>query len=279
MHEDYLGARWRTLNEEDFRYALTVNKEHKWMNKYSCQLDETILNVVQTSEEKTLFSTLLKNFRYITKQKSYQNVSLIADQINNVWKCDKNQTVIMAVRKESNPHADGSDKLLYDLQKELTGWNTSLFINHFDAQNRKILSYPTVILCDDFIGSGYTMQKRIQALLDNKVQGQKIYVVALGTLSEAYNSLNSIAEVFVPEIVENFDIDSYGNSRDLMTGMEGKLGDQYKDEKLSNVSFGYKKSRALYYNEDYRIPNNVFPIFWWGTLKDKKTLYSIFLRT
>lgn len=279
MHEDYLDARWRTLKEDDFRYALSVNKEHKWLNKYSCQFDETILNVVQTREERGLFSTLLRNFKYITKQKSDNNVRLIANHINNVWKCDKEQTLIMAVHKMSNPHADGSDKLLYDLQKEMTDWSTRKFIKHFDDQNKKALSYPNVILCDDFIGTGSTMQKRVQALLNNNVQGQRIYVVALGALSEAFNNLSTIAEVYVPEIVENFDIDRDSRSRNLMIGMEGKLGDKYKGENLTKVSFGYRRSRALYCNEDYRIPNNVFPIFWWGILKDKTPLFSIFLRT
>ena len=40
-----------------------------------------------------------------------------------------------------------------------------------------------------------------------------------------------------------------------------------------------KPRRTLYYNEQYRIPNNVYPIFWWGKLSDGSNLDSIFLRS
>ena len=44
--------------------------------------------------------------------------------------------------------------------------------------------------------------------------------------------------------------------------------------KLKNYFLGYGESEALYFSEEYRVPNNVFPIFWWRLALDGESSWK-----
>ena len=43
-------------------------------------------------------------------------------------------------------------------------------------------------------------------------------------------------------------------------------------------SFGYKATEALYAIDGTSIPNNVFPLFWWGKLADQREYRTVLVR-
>ena len=64
----------------------------------------------------------------------------------------------------------------------------------------------------------------------------------------------------------------------VMLNMEALLAPTFGTQKMRNCSLGYGNTGSLYYNKEYRIPNNVYPVFWWGTLADGRRFQSLFLR-
>ena len=61
----------------------------------------------------------------------------------------------------------------------------------------------------------------------------------------------------------------------IMLQMESRL-EYSPDSKY--FPFGYKRSEALYGADGWNAVNNLFPIFWWGELKDGKERTPLFIR-
>lgn len=274
-----LPLRSETLNEDDFNYALSLYGKNSWLLKYAKQLEDTISKILEKRIYKDLFGKMVSKFKYIDSASSNQCVISIADQIINKWKCNCNETILVAVKKVDNLHPDGSFNFLYSLQKELKMWRSDHILTVYDLSfiKRKYTNY-NIVLCDDFIGTGGTIEKRIKDIRGIQDPKKKLYVVSIGGMRNSCKNLSNTYKVdfFVP-----IQLDRKLNPEEdkVVLQIEEKLAECYKRYSLSQMSLGYGKTGALYYNENYRIPNNVYPIFWWGKMKDGSEFNSIFLRT
>jgi hypothetical protein len=65
---------------------------------------------------------------------------------------------------------------------------------------------------------------------------------------------------------------------DSMNKLESKLADKIGRTKLSEHSFGYRRSESLYYKFNGNIPNNVFPLFWWKEYSGNRQRNTLFTR-
>lgn len=274
--------RGNTLTSNEYMYAFKLHRRHVWLAKYSNQLEFTIRTLLTEKQCRNLFSKMLKEFVYVDRDTCHQKVLRVVHQIENVWKCDKNTTVIIAAKKVENGHPDGSNVFLYNLQSELKTWKTNRFISSFNLKNKRVNNSENIIICDDFIGSGETIEKRIDDLYAEFKGKKRIYIVSLGAMDiskkriSKYDNIAVFSSIWLSRIL-NHDQDS--QERNTMLGMENLLASKYKEYELNTMSLGYKESGALYYNEEYRIPNNVYPIFWWGKLSGGEDFDSIFLRS
>lgn len=271
------------LTKDDYRYSIKLQLKYGWLCKYSNQLDETISLLLTDNDRRKLFRKLIHEFKYIDREASQDYVLDIASVIQNRWQCKPNESVIIAIRKMCNHHPDGSVNVIYKLQDILKEWKSSRFLNGFDLESKYVKNAKNIILCDDFIGTGGTMEKRIDDLSRVVSPTQKIYLVSLAGMKEARTNILDSKKItyFAPIWLDKgFATDDTANKDcSTMLKMEELLSRKYKDYKLEIMSLGYKKSGGLYYNEDYRIPNNVFPIFWWGLLNNGQPFRSIFLRS
>lgn len=271
-----------TLNRKDFFFSICLQLNFSWLSTYSNGLDNTILYLTTNKERKRLFKKVLSKFKYVDRKENYDNVKLIVNQIEKIWGCNSSDSVILAVKKKNNPHPDGSVILLYALQDQLKKWKDRCFLDSFDLANKLVTNRNNIIICDDFIGSGSTIEKRIVELQKITNQKQKIYIVTLAGLNATkQNVLNKYnVRVYSPIWLNKY-IDHNPQSEDcnIMLEIENDLSSKYKEYRLADYSLGYKQTGALYYNEEYRIPNNVYPLFWWGKLKDGTDFNSIFLRS
>lgn len=279
-----LANRFVHLSEAQNDYAIELCLRNPWLQNKSSQLEETIVQIVsKVSGADKLFKTLMNRFRYVSKAESDKKVQMLIRQIDELWKVPKETTVIMAVCK--NSHGDGSQALLNDLKRDMHDWRENRFYGQFDLENERIKKGYNVILIDDFVGSGETMGKRIEALKSIVAADAKIYVVGLGATKVSRQFLNNYypqVAFYSPDYVRRgFDPKASPKKKSIMLKMEDLLAPKYKgdDYELNKFSLGYNKSCAVYYNEDYRTPNNVFPVFWWGKLKTGDKFNSLFIRT
>lgn len=278
--EKRLNKRTHTLDVKDFFYSFFLQLRYSWLWERSNQLDETIDKIIKpVNGARRLFFKLIRSFCYIDLVHSHASVESVAHHIKKVWKCDSDSTLIMPVCSKNHRRPDGSSKLFYDLINALGTWDGSMMTSFFNDADSNISNGCNVILCDDFIGSGATMAKRVQKLQKNMQPGAKLYVVALAGMKDARDKvLNRLGTIsYAPLWLDKGIKDSKNET--IMVGMESLLSPTYKNEILEKCSLGYGKAGTLYYNEDYRIPNNVYPIFWWGALAGGKSYNSLFLRS
>lgn len=279
MYGARLNKRTITLSIEDFFYSVSLQLRYRWLWERSNKLDDTIKKVVKPVDgAKRIFAKLIRKFKYIDRVQSQECIKAIALHIKEMWKCDQNTTLVMPVCAKTNRYPDGSLKMVYDLRTSLGGWKNKMVINHFDANDVHVAAGCNVILCDDFIGSGSTVVKRIKCIKTKMSSNAKLYVVSLACMREAKESILNMPGVyaFSPIWLDKGIKDEYGNS--VMLSMEALLSPTHNKEEMVKCTLGYGKAGSLYFNEDYRIPNNVYPIFWWGNLADGRSLNSLFLR-
>ena len=275
-----LPIRSSTMEVKDLFYSFRLMWRHQWLWERSNELDETIVKIIRPVDGgKRLFAKLIHKFKFVSSKESDTCIALISKQIKEVWKCDNNKTLIMAVRLKRNTHPDGSSKMLYDLQNALKDWNDSLIIDPFNDKDNRLNSGYNVVLCDDFIGSGSTIDKRIKALKAVMSASARIYVVSLAAMKESvpryfsnYNNVDVYSPIWLEKGIKD------GTSIAIMLEMEKRLAPKYKNELLHKCSLGYGKVGGLFFNECYRVPNNVYPIFWWGLLVNGQSFNSLFLR-
>jgi len=272
------------LTPQELDYATGLVMRHSWLQGRSQQLEETIAKVVsKVNGADKLFRSLINRFIFISKADSEERLSLLIKQFEEQWQVPVDNTVIMAACREENSHGDGSQRLLADLKRDMTKWDENRFYDKFDTLNKRIQKGYNVILIDDFVGSGETVGKRIDDLLGVVSPPARIYIASLGAtkiskayLKQKYPQIPFYATVFVKR---GFDPKISIHKKNIMLEMEALLSQKYKSYEMERFSLGYNNTSAVYCNEAYRIPNNVFPIFWWGKFSNGETFRSLFLRT
>ncbi len=279
MSEKILEKRAIKLNPNEFLYSLSLQLRFHWLQERSNKLDETVARiVVPINGAKRLFNKLIRRFKYVDRLHSQTNLEKIANQINNVWGCCTQTTLIMPVCSKRHKSPDGSYKMIYDLRNALGVWNGELIRSFFDLEDPHLRSGFDVILCDDFIGSGTTIEQKMSILRDTMTPEAKLYVVSLAAMKKARDRVLTRPEIsfYTPLLLDQGINDSKDES--IMRNMEALLAPTYNNQKMEKCSLGYAKTGSLYYNEDYRIPNNVYPVFWWGEMADGEAFNSLFRR-
>ena len=268
------------LVKSDFLYSIHLLFKYKWLCHLSAQLDETIYFLLRTPERKRLLKKLLKQFKFVSYNEDDEYIRKIKEHIESVWCCNASNTIIMATKRQTDREPDGSSTLVYHLQAEMTSWNSDAFFNAYIPKCDIVKNLKhNIILCDDFIGSGWTINNRVR---DLKVRypNANVYVVAIAGMHQS--KTNYLDKLDVPYFAACWlDAGLKEGSTDYKTMLEieSLLHPQYNTYSLEECSMGWGKSMALYKNAKYRIPNSCFPIFWWGKLKNGREFNSLFRRT
>lgn len=128
----------------------------------------------------------------------------------------------------------------------------------------KITEKATIVLVDDFVGTGDTAVAAvdfIHELVSSLEDNSRIVVFCIVALREGIERLKSIGiECYYAierrkAITEEMSFDHRTDAVSTMQNIERRL-----DELIDEFKFGYKGSEALVCLE--RCPNNTFPIYW-----------------
>lgn len=273
MGEEIISRSRDTIGKEDYLKLFALNRDCEWL---SCDQDALydLWCLAENNEQKSLIEHLIKNFLVIDGRKLVVSCKNLSSQIENVWSLKAVNTYLIAVCDDDKP--DGSQSLLQSLKNKFSvHWKESNFYNSLPIGASKISSDSNIILVDDFIGTGDTIQRKLKYLKDKieerNLTNISIRIICLAAMNFTKSLLDELSVEYYSEywlskgISELLQNDSQEVAIESMVALEKKLQKKYHGRQLPN--FGYKKSEAIYTLEGYNIPNNVFPIFWWPFLK------------
>ncbi len=249
-----------------------------------------LFDLCKTTREQSLIASLLDKFHYLTDADVRKRIDLIRDKITNDWSLQPCNTKISAFQKSD--YADSSEAVLYALKASFAAnanlaWDTPNFISNFNRLPDILNAGDNVILLDDFIGSGETIQRRVKWLaqkIADKGLVVSIYVCSVSGMEKAIAQLPPIfKDYFVVDflrrgISDSFEGESLIEALEDMARLESELCANHRDLSLTKFRFGYKKTEALYYRDGCNPPNNIFPIFWWRCASSRTTWRPILPR-
>lgn len=282
MNESIINRANSRIEEKDFVKLTQLNMEFGWLT-YEPEALFQLWSLSENDEQKSLIEHLIKNFSFIDGRKLNESSKNLSSQIELEWKLKPANTFLVATCGDEKP--DGSQSIIQILKNKFSNdWRESNFFNSLPIGANEIPDNSNIILVDDFIGTGDTIEKKMNYLISTiekrSLKNMTIRIICLAAME------------FSKEVLDNLKVDYYSvhwlkkgiielveeGKREVaiqsMEELEKKLQKNYRGRKLPN--FGYKRSEALYALEANNIPNNVFPIFWWPFYKggvSRKTLF------
>lgn len=268
-----LGKKHRPYSEKEFKRVYDILDRLSWIRDRESQLDELLYSLLQDDQERDLIEELLGKVIYLDDNESRSKTREIANHITDVWKCREEDTIIVGANKKEK--ADGSAVLLYGLRNVL-GWKEGRII--LTCKNiQDIPDVHNIVIADDFTGSGQRMHDIIE-YVNRKLPEARIYFVSIGLMKSVVKRCypDVLACTYFAPIVLTPGLNHVADKRAmLMSQIEAYLAPRWRSFSLDIYHWGYKESGALYWNRQFRVPNNVYPVFWWGERKDGSVFNSL----
>lgn len=284
MSELIINRANNTIDSKDFLKLTQLHMEFEWLT-YEPEALFDLWCLSENIEQKSLIEHLIKNFSFIDGRKLIDASKNLSNQIESIWDLKPANTFLVATCGDDKP--DGSQSIIQILKNKFSvNWKESNFFNSLPKGANEISDNSNIILVDDFIGTGDTIERKLKYLKETIkkrcLKGVTIKIICLAAME------------FSKKILDSFDVEYYSvhwlkkgiselieeskreNAIQSMEQLEKKLKKQYHGKNLPN--FGYKRSEALYALEANNIPNNVFPVFWWPFYKGGDSRKTMFRR-
>lgn len=276
VYKHRLRKKQKSYSFMTFIRMFFILRRLNWLIPKESELYTLLYDLLQNENERGFIRSLLHRFVYLSDDGSRDKVREIAAKIKNDWLCAPSDTIICGAKNEDE--SNGSDVFLYDLRNALK-WPDKCFRTTYSILGSG-LSFNNVIIADDFTGSGKRMHETlddIRSSMGPNATSIRFVSIAMmeSVVKQKYPDILQF-EHFVPINLEpGF---NHLNSRNLglMNQIEGYLAPRWKGKRLKVFHLGYKESGALYWNKQYRIPNNVYPVFWWGKKCDGSEFTPLF---
>lgn len=274
-----------SLPQADFLLLFRLALEFPWI----CNREEAMLELWESTgndeNQKRLIEYLIRQFLYVDSNMSIELCKQIKNQITQVWGLKPYNTLITAACNNSKP--DGSQLMVQKMKNHFPfGWHEFDFVNSLPESVHRLYSNDCLVICDDFIGTGDTMTRKIdyvkKVINEKRLSNIQIYVVAFAAMTFSQKVTNAwqcpvFSCRYLPKgITETLTGDRQNVAIHIMQKMENILKSNIGRQHIPH--FGYKQSESLYNYEDDNIPNNVFPIFWWKKYKDNRFRLPMFRR-
>jgi len=271
------------INRKDFIKLTKLCRKYDWLQDRSDALAE-LWNYADKKNNKLLIEFLIKNFLFVNGRNYANSCRLIANHIENKWNLSPSNTIIASICINSSP--DGSQRLIQSLKNKFsTYWSEEgIFINCLPEAVKRIKSNSNIVLLDDFLGTGRTLNSRLDYLKyrinKEQILNVNIYFIALAAMNFSKSFLDNLDVKYYSSfwlykgISELLDEPKRAQALYDMGELEKKLAPKERRKTLPNL--GYGQSESLFAIDDDNIPTNVFPVFWWPRLADghyRKTLF------
>lgn len=284
---DVVSRSPQKLGRDTFRILLGLSTRQPWLEQRQRQLLD-LIDLCESPEKQALVCDLLDRFYYLSPADLKSFSEYIVAHASEELALKPETTKFCALNKSR--YSDSSEWVLYDLKvafSDLDGWNTSNFVSSMSELIEGVTDAHTVVLVDEFIGSGQTASKAAK-WVNEKLQEAGKYPRRVMYCLAAMQAARDIVEdtgwvlqscLWMKKGISDFYInDALSNARQNMKELEDLLSPTSDDRKLRDHRFGYGKSESIYYAEGKNPPNNVFPIFWWKRLRDGTRRAPILVR-
>jgi hypothetical protein len=278
------------VSEDILLDLITVFEKHKWTNKRYKELTN-LWNLCDLRAQQELLRDLTLKMEVLNGEEEGNAYNHINEFITQKGFSPENTLIVGCgdVGRAANglikrTAADGSFVGLQRMKNVIEpvgDWESRMSQNMIELME-KIKNNDTVLIYDDFIGSGNKILKKYQWLNDlidgdDNVDFSTITVCFLSLAGMGFG-LQHVKDVTKCEVSSymqlkkgisgQYPCDEVSQKLELMKQLEEKLSENYKDRILTDYTLGYSASECLYFAENDNCPNNVFPIFWWKKLKN-----------
>lgn len=243
----------------------------------------------KSEDAKALVLDLVNRLRYVKSADVMVHAANMAAKIENDWGLMPSNSVIAAIHDGWEP--DASQSIISSMRQYFKSrWeskkNNRLFSNFQPVFDEIRAGAGNIVIVDDFIGTGDKVTKKIDSI-KNWAKGNgltcKIFCIALAGMSlgvkkvEAAIGPDSVwCEIIMSKgIADHYQGENLRKNTELMMELESRFLDPVTlwvdKSKPAPIyyNFGYKGSETIFSLEAHRVPNNVFPVFWWDVYFDE----------
>lgn len=277
------------IDKNSFLKIYELLKDHYWIeDEYEAFIE--LWNLCDYEQQQELIISLLRKFTFLNSRDLTKYCKDISDQICDNWKISNKSTKIVALSDNKRP--DGSQFIIQAIKNKFSSrekWTEDNFRNSLTSigeASYQLRNNQTLILIDDFIGTGKTVERKVLWLKgkinEKQKSGVKIFLISVACMEFALDKINKLDIVFYSPLILKKGITDFFKNEDIklyfehMINIESKLQPFFKGEPLP--SLGHGKSESLFAIEGINVPNNVFPVFWWPLLKGEIERNTIFKR-
>jgi len=236
----------------------------------------SLWSLCNTREQQVLLKDLILKFVVLDSS----NEAMVCKQIDaqfKTWGLAPATTRVVAVADAGE--VDGSTAGLQKLKNKITPFESwhARFYPSISASIAEISSGDSVVMFDDFVGTGDKIFKKFEWLSRIKEDlgiDFSIYCVSFAGMAFGIENIKNRCGIPVfssiilsKGISEGMPVADVPRALEVMKEVEFQLGSRYKSKKIRDYSLGYGHSECLYFWMNDNCPNNVFPIFWWPTLR------------
>jgi len=238
------------------------------------------------SDEINLLLELTHMYEWMSYNDYHNNLRRLLKDVLEQQAQGKNQVIIFPIIKPADEEEVKSGhvvmKMLEGIKPSINGFkNISLKLlkEYSDLKPEKLnmTNKDYLILVDDYIGSGKTLNKTLAAVSKNQsITINKFSILTMAIQEQAKKELDVQGILNYNSLVLRKGISDNFISPDLEIKVEIMKRIENKIPKVSKYRMGYEKSEALI--TLIRTPNNTFPIFWKGIISKGEEIEAPFQR-
>ena len=206
-----------------FNKLVGLSRSKDWLqaDRESYALVE-LWNLCDLRQQQDLICSLLDNYTFINSTDLKEIGHKVVEQIEKVWGLCPGNTKIVALSEGAE--ADGSQMFLQSLKNkfEAPEWTEANFINSLPIAMHKAVNDDNLVLVDDFIGTGFTAERKVTWLFTELarrgIQNVKSYLVTTAGMEFARSRLDNLGiEYYSPNWLKRGISDRFDEGRERGT--------------------------------------------------------------